>query len=338
MSAKVQISIVTYNSGRHLKTCLESLRTQSYRDFAIYLFDNASRDSTFGTIEEYRWAIHSVLESDRNIGFCSAHNRLIDAASSEYVLVLNPDVILDARFLESLVREMDRHPRAGAATGKLYRWHGPGANVEPGLRLPEETELDSTGIYFTRNQRHFDRGSGEPGAGRYNRMEFVFGASGAAAFYRRSMLQDIRSGGQYFDESFFAYREDADLAWRAQWMGWRCLYVPDAKGWHERRVFPTGRASVPGVINMHSFKNRFLMRIKNMDAGTYARNLIPITVRDILAAGYVLIREWTSIPGFLYLAKAIPKALGARRSLKRRRRVAPRQIRQWFTGKTSEPL
>jgi len=338
MSAKVLVSIVTYNSGPCLETCLEGLKSQTYRDFEIHLFDNASRDSTVEYIEKHRDCIKSVSFSDTNIGFCAAHNLLIDQNPSEYVIVLNPDVVLDARFLEVIVEEMDRHPESGSATGKLHRWRRSEASAGNPPEPSEQMELDSTGIYFTRNQRHFDRGSGEKNFGRYRQKEYVFGASGAAAFYRRAMLEDVRSGKEYFDESFFAYREDADLAWRAQWMGWRCLYVPEACGFHERQVFPTGRRRVPDAVNMHSFKNRFLLRIKNMDSGTYILNFIQITVRDILAIGYVTIWEWSSLPGLPLLLKTLPKALAARRCLKKRRKISPKQIRKWFTGQLSEPL
>jgi GT2 family glycosyltransferase len=184
---------------------------------------------------------------------------------------------------------------------------------------------------MTPNQRHLDRGSGEIDMGQYERREYVFGASGAAAFYRRAMLEDIQNRNGYFDESFFAYREDADLAWRAQWMGWRCLYVPEAKGYHVRRVLPQKRAALPDAINMHSFKNRFLLRIKNMDLGTYARFFVPITARDAAAIVYVLVREWSSLPGIFLLLKAFPSAWAARRYLKAHRRSSAREIRSWFS-------
>ncbi|MEJ2111642.1 MAG: glycosyltransferase family 2 protein [Acidobacteriota bacterium] len=338
MSLKVLVSIVTYNSGRHLETCLEGLNRQSYRNFDVCIFDNASSDSTADIIERHRADIRTVHVSDKNIGFCAAQNRVIDSVSSEYVLVLNPDVILDEHFLETLVKEMERNREAGAASGKLYRWSKSLSIAEMPPKTAESGVLDSAGIYFTRNQRHFDRGSGEIDTGEYSRKEYVFGVSGAAAFYRRAMLDDIRQGIEYFDEDFFAYREDADLAWRAQWMGWRCLFVPDAKGFHERQVLPQGRSRLPDAINMHSFKNRFLLRVKNMDPGTWAVNFIPTTGRDVLALGYVLLREWSSIPGFFLFVKALPKALKNRRSLKRNRRIQPSEIRKWFTGKQSEPI
>ncbi|MBN2242182.1 MAG: glycosyltransferase family 2 protein [Acidobacteria bacterium] len=337
MSAGVAVSIVTYNSAQHLHACLQSLKTQSYGDFDIYIFDNASSDATAGIIEESRPMLQSVHYSAENLGFCAAHNRILGSSSSKYVLVLNPDVVLDSRFLEILTREMDRDPAAGSATGKLYRRRRTSPGTEAPPRVSGRMELDSTGIFFTRCQRHFDRGSGEIDAGQYNRREYVFGASGAAAFYRRGMLEDIRSGKEFFDESFFAYREDADLAWRARWMGWECLYVPGAIAFHERRVLPERRSSLPPAINMHSFKNRFLLRIKNMDAGTYARNFIPITFRDAAACGYVLLREWSSIPALPRLVRALSKALAQRRALEKKRRTPPQEMRRWLSGLKSKP-
>jgi GT2 family glycosyltransferase len=328
MNPRVLVSIVTYNSGPYLKSCLESLSTQTYRDFSISLWDNASTDETPAVIEEYRGFLSAIHLSNRNLGFCAAQNRLIAAVSTDYVLVLNPDVILDPHFLEILVREMDLDPSAGSATGKLLRQ--PSA-ASPARRSSDKKILDTTGMYMTPSQRHFDRGSGELDIGLYDRREYVFGASGAAAFYSRAMLEDVREGGEYFDESFFAYREDADLAWRAQWRGWQCLYIPEAKGYHARKVLPENRSALPDAINLHSFKNRFLLRIKNMDCGTYMRFLIPITFRDAAAMIYVLVREWSSLPGIGLLIRAFPRAWAIRKSQKSRRRASTREIRSWFS-------
>jgi len=328
MCPRVLVSIVAYNSEPYLKACLESLRAQTCREFAIVVWDNASTDTTPAIIEHYRPRLSFVHLSQSNVGFCVAHNRLIDSAESDYILVLNPDVILDARFIEVLLREMDLDPGAGSATGKLLRQP---ETASPARRSSDKKILDTTGIYMTPNQRHFDRGSGEPDIGLYNDRQYVFGASGAAALYRRQMLEDIREGNEYFDESFFAYREDVDLAWRAQWRGWRCLYIPEAKGYHARQVLPENRTTLSGAINMHSFKNRFLLRIKNMDCGTYARFLLPITVRDLGILAYVLLREWSSLPGIPLILRALPQAWARRKSIQRRRRVAPRELRSWFS-------
>jgi GT2 family glycosyltransferase len=323
MSPRVLVSIVTYNSARYLENCLESLRSQSFRDIIVCLWDNASTDKTLEIATARGELLHTCHFSSQNLGFCAAHNRIIAANSSDYVLVLNPDVTLDRDFLGIIVNALDKDMTAGSATGKLWRWP---------TRPQEIRTLDTTGIYFTRNQRHLDRGSDEPDTGQYDKREYVFGASGAAAFYRRAMLDEVKAGGEYFDEAFFAFREDADLAWRAQWLGWHCLYVPEATGCHVRLVLPKRRAKLPPEINMHSFKNRFLMRVKNMDLGTYVRLLVPITLRDSAAVVYVLLREWSSLRALPLLIRAFPRALELRRALRNHRRVSPKEIRSWFSN------
>jgi GT2 family glycosyltransferase len=333
MSARVLVSIVTYNSAGFIDGCLTGLRAQSFADFNVSVWDNASTDETAAVLSRHTDFVDTVHFGADNLGFCAAHNRIILESGAEYVLVLNPDVVLDRHFLRDMVRAMDEDATAGSASGKLWRWESGEApsSTPPGTGAGRI--LDSTGIYFTPNQRHLDRGGGEVDRGQYDRNEYVFGASGAAAFYRRAMLDEVMTGKELFDEDFFAYREDADLAWRARWLGWECLYLPAATGYHLRRVLPERRAGLPAAINMHSFKNRFLLRIKNMDAGTYARFFVPITLRDLAALGYVLVRERSSLPAFRLLLQAAPRAWAARRDMRRRRRVEPRQIRQWFSNR-----
>ena len=333
MKPRVLVSIVTYNSAPYLKHCLDSVRAQTFRDRVVSVWDNASADNSFGIAQEYGGSAEAMHRSEQNIGFCAAQNRLIAALPSDYVLVLNPDVVLEPCFLEIMVRALEEDRQAGSATGKLWRWQtdaAPGA--VRGAPFSKEI-LDTTGMYFTPNQRHLDRGSGERDRGQYETREYVFGASGAAACFRRAMLEEVRAGHEYFDEDFFAYREDADLAWRAQWLGWRCLYVPEARGFHVRRVLPERRSALPAAINMHSFKNRFLLRIKNMDAATYARFFLPITCRDLAALGYVLLREPASLRALPLLCEALPRARAQRKALRTRRRVAPRDMRSWFANK-----
>jgi GT2 family glycosyltransferase len=333
MTARVLISIVTFNSARYLRQCLESLKAQTFVDHAVCIWDNASVDGTRDIAGEYADYLTVIQTSDRNIGFCAAQNRLIAGVPSDYVLVLNPDVVLEPSFLELLVVALEADLKAGAATGKLWRWQD---DLNQGAaRAAPVTRgiLDTTGMYMTRNQRHLDRGSGEVDRGQYDNREYVFGASGAAAFYRRTMLEEVKACGEYFDESFFAYREDADLAWRSLWLGWRCLYIPEARGYHVRRVLPERRASLPAAINMHGFKNRFLLRVKNMDAGTYARFFLPITARDLAALGYVIVRETSSLTALPLLFRALPRAWAMRRALQSQCRITARDMRSWFSNR-----
>ena len=113
------------------------------------------------------------------------------------------------------------------------------------------------------------------------------------------MIEDISLDGEFFDSDFFVYREDADVAWRAQLMGWKCLYAPYARGYHVRKVLPGNRRALPPEINMHSVKNRFLMRIKNISPNLYWRNWFSITARDLMVVMCCLLWEHTSLQGVL---------------------------------------
>jgi GT2 family glycosyltransferase len=311
VTSKVSVNIVTFNSALDIAACLESIKGQTFSDFEIHVFDNASTDETIRIIEPFD--VDYLARSSVNTGFCKAHNELARRFASEYVLFLNPDTVLAPAFIEELVRALDARPDAASASGKL-------------LRLDGRT-IDSTGIIMLREQRHLDRGAGELDRGQFEKCEEIFGPSGAAAMYRRKALDDVSIDGQYFDEDFFAYREDADLAWRCRLLGWTSIYVPAAIAQHRRRVTPERRRQLPKEINYHSVKNRFLLRLNNITPGLYRRDFWPITKRDAAVVGYVLLREWSSLPAFFYIGRHLPRLLRKRKSIQSRKRADPMA---WF--------
>jgi GT2 family glycosyltransferase len=158
----------------------------------------------------------------------------------------------------------------------------------------------------------------------------VFGATAAAALYRRAMIDDISLDSEFFDSDFFVYREDADVAWRAQLRGWKCLYAPYARGYHVRKVLPGNRRALPPEINMHSVKNRFLMRMKNISADLYWRNWFSITARDIVVVMCCLTWEHTSLKAFWFLARNWKRVFAKRRLIQESRRVDNQYMASWF--------
>ena len=310
---KVAVNIVTFNSASDITACLDSLKGQTFRDFQIHVLDNASSDNTLERLSPYDI---QVTRSGWNTGFAKAHNDLIRAFPSEYILMLNPDTELRADFLERLVDALEARPDAASAAGKLLRMDG--------------MTIDSTGIIMLREQRHLDRGADEPDLGQYDKPEDIFGPSGAAALYRLRALEDVAFDGQYFDEEFFAYREDADLAWRCRLMGWNAIYVPSAVALHRRRVTPERRSELPAIINYHSVKNRFLMRLNNMTAGLYRRNFLRITARDAAVIGYVVVAEWKSLGALFYVLHHLPRLWKKRRAIQARRRISGPELDRWF--------
>jgi GT2 family glycosyltransferase len=318
----VSVTLVTYNSGRFIKRCLESVLEQSYAHFEVIVIDNASTDGTADILEQFedRCAIHY---NEENIGFAAAQNQAIGFATGEWVLSLNPDVLLLQDFIGSLVEAGQLDPKAGTICGKLL-------SISASFDMPEKQLVDSTGIYFTPTLRHLDRGSLEPDNGHYRDFEYVFGATAAAALYRRKMIDDISIMGEFFDSDFFVYREDADVAWRAQLMGWRCLYTPDAIGYHVRSVLPGRRRALPPEINMHSVKNRFLMRIKNMTPDLYRKNWVSITGRDLVVLGACVLHEHSSLRAFGFVLKNWKRFVAKRREIMKRQRVADAYMANWF--------
>jgi GT2 family glycosyltransferase len=327
----VSVLITTYNSARFLKTCLESLLQQVYKPLEVIVVDNASSDGTRDLLAKAGPEVR-VIHNDTNIGFAAAQNQAARLAKGSWLLSLNPDVVLSRDFVAKAVECGKLDPKIGAVCGKLLRWN-PSAT-------PEFTQIvDSTGIYFLPNLRHLDRGAGEPDQGQFEQMEYVFGATGAAALYRRSMVDDVSINGEFFDEQFFAYREDADLAWRAQLMGWRCLYTPEAVAWHVRRVTPERRTELPVEINWHSVKNRFLMRAKNISLRLYARYLVPVTLRDLQVIGYCLLVDRRLASALTAVWKCRHELSRKRKVVQSRRSVSDEDLSAWFsTRPASAPL
>jgi GT2 family glycosyltransferase len=247
-------------------------------------------------------------------------------------LTLNPDLLMEEDFVRQLVDIGESDPGAGVVCGKLL-------SIGKGFQPLPERRIDSTGLFFTPTMRHFDRGARQLDDGAYSRPEYVFGACAAAALYRRQMIDDISIGGAFFDPDFFAYREDADVAWRAQLLGWRCIYTPAAVGWHVRSVVPGDRRTITPSINMHSVKNRFLMRIKNATPGLYRQCWLPMTLRDLTVVAGCLFVEPRSLPALWQVAKYWPVMRQQRREIMRRRRISDSELMRWFRFEfAGEPL
>jgi GT2 family glycosyltransferase len=321
----VAITIVTYNSGRFIKRCLDSILDQTYPFKEIILIDNCSTDGTTDILEPFEDRCR-IIYNEENIGFAAAQNQAIAMSNSDWVLTLNPDVLLLPDFITALVHAGNLDPRIGTVCGKLL-------TMSAGFDFPEKPMVDSTGIYFTPTLRHLDRGSLEYDNGHYRQYEYVFGATAAAALYRREMIEDISLDGEFFDSDFFVYREDADVAWRSQLLGWKCLYAPYARGYHVRKALPGNRRALPPEINMHSVKNRFLLRIKNISSDLYRRNWVQITGRDLVVVACCLLWEHSSLKAFWFIATNYKRVLAKRKLIQERRRVDVDYMASWFSFK-----
>jgi len=242
----ISVIIVSWNSRDVIEMCLSSLREVAYKPLEIILVDNASPDGTVEYVEK-NFSEVTIVRNSENTGFSYANNQGIRMAKGEFILFLNADAYITPDFLEILVKEMERDPEVGCTGGKIYKDRG-------------ERILDSTGIFFPFfKMGPYDRGEGEEDRGQYDKAQFVSGITCACALYRRKCLEDICLGDEYFDEKYFAYYEDVDLAWRARIQGWKCLYEPGAIAYHRRR----GKAIKDTPLFSRAMANLYITYLKN---------------------------------------------------------------------------
>ncbi|NIP80141.1 MAG: glycosyltransferase, partial [Gemmatimonadetes bacterium] len=226
-------------------------------------------------------------------------------------------------------------PGIGAAQGKLFQISPEGFLAE----APERRLLDSAGHVARPSRMVVDRGQGARDAPAFGRERSVFSATGAALFLRRAMLDDIAIGDAPFDPAFFAYKEDIDLCWRARLHGWDVRYVPSAVG-HHVRAMPGGDRgawrSLPAAARRHSWKNHYLMVLKNDRVRDLLRSLPSVLAWEAGRLGFAIARDPALLRAYLDLARLAPGALRARRRILDTARRRGVELHAWF-GRDSVP-
>jgi len=210
----VSIIILNYNGRYLLPACIDSVVAQSYKELEIIFVDNGSGGGSAGFVKSNYPGV-KVLENGSNLGYAIAANQGIEASRGDFIVILNNDTRVDPDWISHLVRLALMDEKIGICASKQ-------------LNFFNTKIIDSAGIRLFRGGYARDRGRHEQDRGQYDKVQEVFGAAGASAFYRRAMLDRIG----FFDDEYFAYCEEFDLAFRAQLCGWKCVYVPDAVVYH----------------------------------------------------------------------------------------------------------
>jgi GT2 family glycosyltransferase len=305
----VAVAVVNWNSGDLLARCLDALARQTQPASRVIVVDNGSTDGSEAPARDGRGL--QLLSLGRNTGFAAACNRALEAAAGcDWVALLNPDAFPEPGWLEALSRAAAEHPGHSFFASRQLAAESPG-------------RLDGTGDVYAVSGLAWRRDHGRAAAGRRLAREEVFAPCAAAALYRADAL--AQAGG--FDESFFCYFEDVDLAFRLRLLGHRCLYVPEAVVHHVGSAL-AGRGSDFAVY--HGHRNLVWTWVKCMPRGLLLRHwpqhaavtlasLVHFSARGqaraILAAKRDALRQ-------------LPRALRQRRAVHRGCRVAPADLQR----------
>ncbi|HTY44393.1 MAG TPA: glycosyltransferase [Patescibacteria group bacterium] len=309
----VSVVVVTCGGHEYIKPCLDSVHAQTYPHLQTVIIDNSlKKDFALRMAEQYPGA--TIYSASSNLFYCGGLNKGISLSCGDFILCLNDDVILDAHFIEYGLRGFRIDPAVGMVSGKIVRMDG--------------ITLDSTGLYVSLWGTARERGYGRKDGGQFQRPGFVFGVTGAAAFYRRHTLLSIREAEDaYCDPVFRFFYEDLDMSWRAQRKGWKAYYVPQATAMHARGATvragcgvgqPYARLYLSDGLQADLIKNRYLTIIKNASFWDVCLRLPFLVWYELLVWGYAICFRPRLIRSIIPLCAYAKAALHKRRSLTKR--------------------
>jgi N-acetylglucosaminyl-diphospho-decaprenol L-rhamnosyltransferase len=299
----ITVVVVNYNGGDYLRGCLASLARQTHRNFETIVVDNASTDGSLDRIVE-KPARLAILRQAENLGFAGGNNVGAKAGTGKWLALLNPDAEADPFWLEAMMQAVRERPD-----------HRMVASLQ--ISLHDPSKLDGAGDCYLAYGYAWRGGFGHsvkeaPSAGE------CFAPCGAAALYPRDLF--LEAGG--FDERYFCYHEDVDIAFRLRLMGERCQFAPSARVRHAGSAI-SGRTSRFAVF--HGVRNGVWTWIKNMPVGwlllgspVWLLGAIALVVRGAVRGAFL-----PTVQGFAAAFAALGPVLKARADMQRRRSVRP---------------
>jgi len=290
---QVSVIIVTWNAEKFIKDCLDSVFAQTFNELDVIIVDNNSTDQTLNIVNDYLPRIR-IIKNDKNQGFCFANNQALAIVKGNYILTLNSDMILDKHYISYLKEYLDKNCDIGMVQGKF-------------LRADRKT-IDSLGLYLSPSKRLFDIAKGRVDGPKYTKAREIFGPCAAAAMYRKELLDAVKQGEEFFDNSFYFLVEDFDIAWRARNKGWKAMFVPQAVCCHFR-----GSSNHSFKFKQYlSFRNRYFMLIKNLSLKTALGYGFYFLVYDLPRLCFLPLRN-------PYIIKAMSEILQSLPELSRKR-------------------
>lgn len=317
---KVTIITVNWNGEKCLKDCLLSVFNQTYPNYEVILVDNASTDSSVKYVKE-KFPEVKVIVLNKNIGFGAAVNAGIKQSNSKYVVTLDNDTKVEPKWLEELLKVAELNEQVGSCQPKM-------------LSLDDPKIIDALGISITKNGGAIQVGYETEDTGQHNQVKEVFGACSGSALYKRDMLTQVG----LFDEDFFAYCDDIDLALRARLAGWKCMYVPKAVVYHKHsatygrgsslKVYFLGRNSYYYIIK--NLPTDIMFKFLREQAQNIIRTILSIIKRAILRDIKGIRLRSSYLKANFDAIKNIPEMFKKRKKIHSARPISDEELIKWF--------
>jgi GT2 family glycosyltransferase len=209
----VSIIILNYNAGELLLNCIDSIKKSAYKNLEIIVVDNISTDKSQETCKE-KYPDIKLIQNNENFGYCEGNNIGIREAKGDYIIILNPDTIVESNWIEALI--------------SAYNKFGEGLYQPKHLSLNEKTVYMSAGNMLNIFGFGYAREKGNKDENQFNKIEEIGYASGTCLFTSSAVLKKVG----LFDPFIFLYHDDLDLGWRASQLGIKSYYVPTSLIYH----------------------------------------------------------------------------------------------------------
>ncbi len=313
---KTSVIIPNWNGQNLLEDCLSSLRAQTYKNFEVMVVDNGSTDGSVQYIHSNFPGI-KVIELDKNYGFAKAINEGVKKTLAEYVVFLNNDTAVDKNWLAELVKLIEKHPEVFSVNSKMLNFY-------------DRKKIDGVGIEINEVGQAKSIGWDQTDIGQFAKEEYVFGATGGASLFRRNKFTKLGM----FDESYFMYSEEVDLAFRAQFQGFKSIYCPKAIVYHKHKASSSKK---PQHVEYWQFRNMYQTIIKNFPTAILLRRwrwlkILLVYFNTILYQlknGYF----WPPFAVTLWLIVHLPGLLIKRLEIQSGRRVEDEYIASFLKSK-----
>lgn len=366
--SRLIIQLVVWNGKKYIPYLFDSLRKQTFKDFHLYILDNASTDGTQEAIDkelqDFQFE-YTFVKQESNSGFAGGHNLVYKKTRNkeqginkyEYVLLLNQDMYLMPDCVEKMVNFLDQNEKVVAVSPRLMRWdfaememHG-NASVRDRLEKSLSHLIDSLGLKVFRNRRVIEKYAGKIWEEKKSRLELsyhtrndameVFGVSGAFPMFRRSALEAVCfDDGTFFDESYQSYKEDVDLAYRLRIAGFQSFVLLDSVAYHDRsaiglermgdRIAAENKKKQSMWVKNNSYKNHLMTLYKN----EYLQNTILdfpwILWYELKKFVYFLLCDRVVLTGLLEIWRGRKEFQHKKMEVKKMRRVSWKELRKWW--------